>query len=97
MRTTISDSVSLAYCATENLLSAAATAGGIEEVTITKVSGGKTFTLCITIASTKEKLFLATHRHPNKPRYFSTIETAIEKAAEIGPVRKFTVITPPAQ
>ena len=80
------------YCALETVLTAAVNAGGVHEATIAQVPGQKAFTLCVTIKSTQDKIFLATRRYPDTPRHFKTIETAAEKAFAAANISKFTVL-----
>ena len=80
------------YCALETVLTAAVNAGGVHDATIAQVPGQKAFTLCVTIKSTQDKIFLATRRDPDAPRHFKTIETAAEKAFVAVNISKFTVL-----
>jgi len=78
-------------CAKEEVLVPAVSAGGLEEIRITKIDEQQ-FVLSVKLYSKRDRIFLSTRRNPHQPRIFKRVDVAIRIGSQLFGAKRFLVV-----
>jgi hypothetical protein len=78
-------------CAREEQLVPAVDAGGLAEMRISRISPS-CWVLSVKLKTKRDRIYLATRRNPDEPRYFKRIEAAASVGRKLFHGKQFTLI-----
>ncbi len=78
-------------CAKEEVLVPAVSAGGLEEIRITKLAEHE-FVMSVKLQTKRERIYLSTRRHPHQPRIFKRVDVAIGVGLKLFGAKRFLVV-----